>query len=214
MAIPEHAILYCDKETVKRNTGENYRAATPFIIEGGREVDSLAKSAKETMRKHGGKYLGEDFTRGLWEERMFEIVASAAKMGMWAQSCFRIPLHRLPSATDLARNFFYREKKIREKGIELSLSATVTLGPTSNFVPTFYYDDGNEKTRKFALRIWDGWMNRVLSEFGGCPYWLGCRWCANFPGNVRESYYSVHRALKKAIDPKNIMYPGMILPEH
>jgi len=211
--IPEHAVIYFDKNTIHKFGAEGSKSLVSIVIE---EEDAEIGEAKSKLveklsKKYDAFYHNKCVSQSLWTKNLFDSIPSSGREGIWVQSCHRIPLSRLELSINKAFRFFNNKMKKYNLKIPLCMSATVVSGQNSNFVSTFLFKENDQNLNNKIFKIWDQWIDIILRENGGCPYWIGYKWTINLYKYLRKSYFDILWKLKKILDPNYIMYPNMIL---
>ena len=75
-------------------------------------------------------------------------------------------------------------------------------------VNVIYYDETDPAKWKLALVLWKKWLESNLANGGGA-YWIGSAYGNPLATFWRESTYNLMKTLKKAMDPNNILNPGL-----
>ena len=214
-AIPKSLNINPGRRSVKSSWGMNADCAFRVVIE---EVDEGLASRKEEIIRSIGKELGGYFPEDAeekvdkwWRNMFLRLVSAEKERGFAAHACHRIPLHKLPIAVKEAEEYFLKVHNVEQQGMKISLGAYVSeQRPTVGFYPFLFFRDEPE-TREKAREIWKGWIAHAIKTYGASPYWMGWAWTQNLIPNVRPEYVEFLKKLKKALDPKNVLNPGMLV---
>ena len=214
-AIPKSLNINPGRRSVKSSWEMDADCAFRVVIEEGDEV--LASRKEEIIRSIGeelGGHFPEDAEEKVdkwWRNMFFRLVSAQKERGFAAHACHRIPLQKLPLAVKEAEEYFIRVHNVEQYGMKISVGAYVSeQRPTVGFYPFLFFKDEPE-TRKRAREIWRGWIAHAIKTYGASPYWMGWAWTQNLMPNVRPEYIEFLRRLKNALDPNNILNPGMLV---
>lgn len=184
-----------------------------FIIIQGKEqeVDYKKKLLVEIIEKYKGIDLGGEITkRGYYDQDLFWPIAEALKFGRYAAGCNILPLTRLPFFIRRAERFFYEENKklTEESGIRGPFIFPSPGIGRASMVNVIYYDETDPIKWKLTLGLWKKWLESNLANGGGA-YWVGSAYGNLLASFWRESTYKLLKTLKRAMDPNNILNPGI-----
>jgi FAD/FMN-containing dehydrogenase len=70
------------------------------------------------------------------------------------------------------------------------------------------YDEDRPEAWDAMNSLWKKWNKRIV-EWGGAPYHIGLAFGRPLVHRWSEPYYTCIRSIKRALDPNNIMNPGM-----
>ena len=213
--IPKSLNINPGMRAVKSSYGVEGECAFRIILE---EMNEKIADIKEQLIRSYAKELGGFFPDGIdekvkewWDGMFFRLVKGEKKYGFAAHACHRIPLQKLPIAVKEAEHYFLEVHRVEERGMHFSVGCYVSeQRPACGFYPFLYYRDEPE-TRKIALEIWEGWIAHAIKAYGACPYWMGIVWSRNLLPNLRPEYVGFLKRLKRALDPNNVLNPGMLV---
>lgn len=214
-AIPKSINITPGERSVKSSWNMDGQCGFRVVIE---EVDEeLAEKKEKIIRKIGeelGGYFPEDGGKKVkewWKKMFFRLVSAEKEYGFAAHACHKIPLHKLPIAVKEAEDYFIKTHQVEEQGMKISLGAYVSdQRPVVGFYPFLFFKDYPE-IRKKAKEIWEGWIIHAITRYGASPYWMGLVWTKNLMPRVRQEYVDFLKNLKKALDPNNILNPGVLV---
>lgn len=214
-AIPKSLNINPGRRAVKSSWNIDADCAFRVVIE---EMDEGLASRKEELIRSIGKELkgyfpenAEEKVDKWWRNMFFRLVKAEKERGFAAHACHRIPLQKLPIAVKEAEEYFIKRRNIEQYGMKISMGAYVSeQRPTVGFYPFLFYRDEPE-IRKKAREIWKGWIAHAIKAYGASPYWMGWAWTQNLMPNVRPEYVEFLKKLKKALDPNDILNPGMLV---
>jgi len=214
-AVPTSLNIIPGRRAVRSSWGMDCDCAFRVVIE---EMDEGLASRKEEIirsivRKLDGHFPenAEEKVEKWWLDMFFRLVKSEKEKGFAAHACHRIPLQKLPIAVRESEEYFIKRHNVERHGMSISLGAYVSdQRPTVGFYPFLFYRDEPE-IRRMAREIWRGWIAHTIKTYGASPYWMGWAWTQNLMPNVRPEYVEFLKKLKKALDPNNILNPGMLV---
>lgn len=218
--IPDILSITPGRRSVKRSWNVDADCCFKFVIEELHE--SLAEKKRELAHKFAMEEKGVEIENDVekvkewWQEMFMRLVSDAGKRrSMWAHCCHRVPLRKLPTAADVAENYFFEKCKITDYGMDLTLGSYIAdMAPAVSFYPMLFFDDTKPEVRRKAWEFWDGWLETAIVENGGCPYWMGYAWARHLMPKLRPAYYQFMITLKKSLDPNNILNPGLLTPNY
>jgi len=213
--IPETLNAIPGKRAVKKSYNMDKPVAFKFVVEGNDKliVERKKELADRYAREENGVEVEDSIkkTKEWWDDWGNRLTKIAAKYEMmWGMICHRIPLKKLPEAQATADEYFYKEMKIDEYNIKLEVGAYFTdMRPALGYYPYIFFDDSDPRVRKKAWEVWDGWFEKCITTYGACPYWLGYGWARHTVPKLRTPVYNMMVTLKRALDPNNILNPGL-----
>ena len=173
------------------------------------EVDQeLANRKMEIIRevafKHGGKDLGNFASQMHWSE-MFNLVQPLYNNGFWLNTCHLRPIPSIPLIMNKLWAIF-KKHKLLENGIKwiascLGAERAYATGWITIFVPT-------REKMDLGLKAWNEMLDEII-DTGACPYWSGLLWEERAVKRANKEYLDLYWTIKRAIDPENIMAPGV-----
>jgi len=213
--IPETLNAIPGNRAVKKSYNMDKPVAFKFVVEGNDEV--IVNRRKGLADRYAQEEKGVEVedavkkTKEWWDDWGNRLTKIAAKYEMmWGMICHRIPLKKLPQAQATADEYFYNEMKIDDYNIKLEVGAYFTeMRPALGYYPYIFFDDSDPVIRKKAWEVWDGWFEKCIITYGACPYWLGYGWARHTIPKLRTPVYNMMVTLKKALDPNNILNPGL-----
>lgn len=149
------------------------------------------------------KFEGSQGPEGFWENRWYNTGTEFAD-GVAGPVNFFLPFDKLEDATYMMRQImdsFKIEKYAQQMFVGPSCSEHVSL--------MFFYPNDAEaenRVREAAKK-----MMRVSLELGGTPYSKGRLWGEYLRENMEGTgYWTLANSIKKTLDPKGIMNPGVV----
>lgn len=206
------------KRQVKASFGVEKDLGAKVVIEENDEKIAQRKLeiADDFAKEAGGQKISgyEPKLEEWWEMAAERLVGTAHQLkSMWGHCCHRIPLWKLPQALSIAEEYFFGKWRIDEDPkLHVTYGTYATdRAPAISFYPMLFYDASDPETRMKAYRIWDGWLETAVSAYSACPYWMGYAWARHLMPRLRSTYYMFMVKLKRALDPNNILNPGLLL---
>jgi glycolate oxidase len=182
------------------------------ILQGRRKEVEYKKELLDNVIKDGGGHnLGPEMSKKLlYDDDPFFHIPAISKLGRWVSACNVIPPERMCDFDTMAEKFFHEEKKhIFEKygfrGLYLFVASLRCHFAVANMI---MYDEDKPEVREPLYMIWEEWRSRIV-KWGGVPYHIGAQFGKFVAPQWSGPYYSFIRTLKEALDPNNIMNPGM-----
>jgi len=176
-----------------------------FVIEANtKEILDIELNRLIEIAGRKGTYLGAELAEETWRERYRWVGLFGYKLGMRAVLPVHIPIG------EIAVYF----KKIEEIASEVKEKYGLRVGAGSFMcdrsmvvVVVTYFDPSNMREAENALRAWNEIKSRII-DLGICPYRMGGLWADQM--HKLGTYYELLKKLKKALDPNNIMAPGIL----
>ncbi|MEM2517756.1 MAG: FAD-binding oxidoreductase [Candidatus Bathyarchaeia archaeon] len=176
-----------------------------LVYEGLKEeVEALRKRTVKILAKEGGIYMGEDVGRSFWESRhkMFSLMN---KKGTYDSIDTAVPINRSLEFYKFLREWVEKHKdKIKSMGI----SSWVLPENVSIDVA---FDESSPESINAYLKARDEVISKALELGGTSSYCVGIG--IRYPHFMRKEHgaaFDVMVAIKRALDPNNIMNPGKL----
>ncbi len=164
---------------------------------------------REIALKHGGKDLGNFASQMHWGE-MFNLVQPLFNNGFWLNTCHLRPIPTLPTVMKRLWAIF-KKYNMPKNGVKWIASA---LGSERTFATGWFTIFTPDKSRMDeVLKIWNEMLDAII-ETGGCPYWSGILWEDRVLSRTDQTFLRVHRTVKQALDPDNILNPHVFEGVH
>ncbi|MHA1230691.1 MAG: FAD-binding oxidoreductase [Candidatus Helarchaeota archaeon] len=137
--------------------------------------------------------------------------------GMMHKTCSVLPLLKCPEMNEWSYKFF-RRPKVQELLADTELgnkawSVQYPGGCKHGFVlhmSQFHIDATTRDLRTKAYKLWHEILEHKI-ELSTCPYWVGKdAFMPHLNKQLSPQYWNFLKALKKMIDPNNIMNPGAL----
>jgi FAD/FMN-containing dehydrogenase len=159
---------------------------------------------REIGLEHGGKDLGNFAAQIHWAEK-FNEVQPMYNNGFWLNTCHLRPIVRLPELMSEMRKIFkthnLAKNNIKWIADALAVDRSYAAAWITIFAPT-------RDKMQLAEKAWNEMLDLAM-DTGGCPYWSGLLWEGRALDRVDENFIELYRTIKKAVDPANIMAPGV-----
>ena len=219
MAITRNRLAYnvislAGKRTVKGLLDpEMENEGVIFIIMQGRkeEIDNKKGVLDQIIKKHEGMDLGGEITKKrFYDQDLFWSVAEGLKYGKYAPGCNILPLTRLPSFVRRAEKFFHEENKriTEESGMNGPFIFPAPYIGRCTMATVIYYDETDPKKWRLARKLWKKFLESNLANGGGA-YFTGSAYGTPLASFWRKGTYKLMKTLKRAMDPNNILNPGI-----
>ena len=160
------------------------------------------REVASAMGGEGGRRLSDGEAARAWEDRAYEFRVKRLGPGLVPGSVF-VPAGRFEAA---AADVY---EAIRELGMAAGITGVVADRNTVDLMPYYLVDDRklvkNLAVMSFMKRITD-----IAIAHGGRPVGVGM-WFAQNLDRVHGQGAEVMRAVKHALDPKNLMNPGKVV---
>jgi FAD/FMN-containing dehydrogenase len=151
----------------------------------------------------GGHVIGvPELPKGEWEDRMRTFARSSYAHGWWWRILYH---HQTPSNWHMSVEEIW---KVMDKHGLLGHTAGFQSGHSSyNFYPHLYFDpeDPEEEQR---VREAHAELSKRLFKAGAVPFKLAPYWVEGV--KEMERYMQLIKTLKSALDPDNLMHPGVL----
>jgi FAD/FMN-containing dehydrogenase len=167
-------------------------------------ADRKMEIVREIALKHGGKDLGNFASQMHWGE-MFNLVQPLYNNGFWLNTCHLRPITLIPELMKRCWKVF-EKYRILDNGIKwiascLGSERAYATGWVTIFVP-------DKSKMDLGLKVWNELLDAII-DTGGCPYWNGLLWENRALKQTNPVLIDTYRAIKKALDPDNILCPGV-----
>lgn len=182
---------------------------SPFTISAtlGRiredQLTSDVLMAEKICTDLGGRVIGvKELPQGEWEDRMWTFVRSSYVHGWWWMMLYH---HQTPS--NWHRSIEEIWEVMDKYGILGHTAGFLAGGASYNFYPQLYFDPV-DKEEEEKVREAHKELSQRLFKTGAVPFKLAPYWIDGV-GEMKP-YLDFIRLLKQAIDPNNIMNPGVL----
>jgi FAD/FMN-containing dehydrogenase len=146
---------------------------------------------------------GPEAPQKFWEYRWFN-TGEEFKEGIAGAVNYFLPFEKLEEATYVMREIMERhqiKKYAQQMFPEPTGSEHVSL--------LFHHPDDHDECRKIEVAV-EEMMDKALA-MGGAPYSKGRQWGPHLKRHLGDTgYWAMLKTLKKALDPKHIMNPGVL----
>jgi FAD/FMN-containing dehydrogenase len=161
----------------------------------------LAQSCAIAVNQ-GGTVIEDEFPE--WWEGRYRLIASALK-GPRILLVAMVPMGKFMEAADLA------EKIGDQHGVKITMRGYPMSGPIMLAHASIPIKGAASAERKKALVLARKIMEAVM-KIGGVPHRVGTDFLPVIIKRLDPSYYGLIKKIKKTLDPKRIMNPGLVLP--
>ncbi|MHA1770209.1 MAG: FAD-binding oxidoreductase [Candidatus Thorarchaeota archaeon] len=175
--------------------------------------EALAQRKMELIReiafKHGGKDLGNFASQMHWGE-MFNLVQPLFNNGFWLNTCHLRPIPTIPIIMEKLWAIF-KKYNMPKNGVKWIASV---LGSDRTYATGWFtiFTPAKERMDE-VLKIWNEMLDAII-DTGACPYWSGLLWEDRVMKRTDPVFLQVHRTIKKALDPDNILNPHVFEEVH
>ncbi|MFX0098159.1 MAG: FAD-binding oxidoreductase [Candidatus Hodarchaeota archaeon] len=176
-----------------------------IIEEINQDIAGLKKEyCEKVARKHGGKSIGTFLSKAHWLN-MFNMVQSLFEEGFWYNTCHLRSINSLPGLVDKFHELASKHD-LKKNEINWIISALgVRHCFTSGWITLFLKDKSKQEILEKA---WHELKSHELDS-GGVPYWSGKLWEPYCLPAASDSFLGVMKKIKNALDPKNLIHPGV-----
>ena len=191
---------------------ENVPFSVHIHIEGYKrdEVERQKAVADEIMKKWDGQEVPPDFPN--WNfTRPWEWQPRTGPLGQaWITACYKMPILDYPTHREMWYRVLDKYKDImKSKRIDFYVASLVVENALDPMNVLYWFDE-DEEAREWVRRIWRDLIENEI-RYGAIHYWLGKvigeRVARTYPG----PYFEFLRTIKRALDPNNILNPGLLL---
>jgi FAD/FMN-containing dehydrogenase len=161
----------------------------------------LAK-AGDVAASQGGTVIEDEFPE--WWEGRYQLISSALR-GPRIMLVAMVPMGKFVEASDLA------EKLGKEHGLKITMRGYPMSGPIMLAHAPIAVAGPTASERKKALTLARKVMEAIM-DLGGVPHRVGTDFLPVITKRLDPSYYDLIKRIKKMLDPKGIMNPGLVIP--
>ena len=164
-------------------------------------VDWEWDAAAELVQKAGGEVAGEEYARTTWDDHLFDLRVAREGPTLLMNEVF-VPLSR---TTEVMAGM---ARIIESHGVPGGIVGTAASRSTASLMPYALVDERKWSTF-FAYGLVDEFAQLSL-DLGGRPAGVGL-WMAYQMPALHDGGLDAMRAIKRALDPKDIMNPGKLV---
>ncbi len=163
-------------------------------------VEHEEKVIDEIIAKHGGKKVSDEIAQHEWDERSYEFRCRELGLGAVPGEVV-VPL---PAFKDMVNDLYDLKKSMK---MEAAIIGIMADRNTVMFMPYFVYD-AESMTKSAVSLAFDAKAGDLTYKYGGRPLaGFGLFQAPNLK-KVRPDAIGHMKAIKDAIDPKEVMNPG------
>jgi len=164
-------------------------------------VDWEWDATAELVKKAGGEVAGEEYARTTWDDHLFDLRVAREGPTLLMNEVF-VPLSR---TTEVMAGM---ARIIESHGVPGGIVGTAASRSTASLMPYALVDERKWSTF-FAYGLVDEFAQLSL-DLGGRPAGVGL-WMAYQMPALHDGGLDAMRAVKRALDPKDIMNPGKLV---
>ena len=164
-------------------------------------VDWEWDAAAELVQKAGGEVAGEEYAQTTWDDHLFDLRVAREGPTLLMNEVF-VPLSR---TTEVMAGM---ARIIESHGVPGGIVGTAASRSTASLMPYALVDERKWSTF-FAYGLVDEFAQLSL-DLGGRPAGVGL-WMAYQMPALHDGGLDAMRAIKRALDPKDIMNPGKLV---
>ncbi|MCK5254217.1 MAG: FAD-binding oxidoreductase [Thermoplasmata archaeon] len=164
-------------------------------------VDWEWDATAELVQKAGGEVAGEEYARTTWDDHLFDLRVAREGPTLLMNEVF-VPLSR---TTEVMAGM---ARIIESHGVPGGIVGTAASRSTASLMPYALVDERKWSTF-FAYGLVDEFAQLSL-DLGGRPAGVGL-WMAYQMPALHDGGLDAMRAIKRALDPKDIMNPGKLV---
>lgn len=172
-------------------------------LEGHPEEIALCnRETEDALGSAGGRRLSEEEADEAWLSRSYEFRVKRLGPGLVPGSVF-VPTDRFPEAVDRVY------EAISDLGMKAGITGLVADRNTVDLLPYYIVDD-RKMLKGLAVMSFMKRLTDISLALGGRPVGVGM-WFAQNLGRVHGEGADVMRAIKRSLDPDNLMNPGKLV---
>ncbi|MEW6262571.1 MAG: FAD-binding oxidoreductase [Thermodesulfobacteriota bacterium] len=179
-------------------------------------VDHHLAKLDRLAAEHGGLAIGPELADPVTYDLMGTEFSKLRIYGVIAPIACLTPMMKIPEITvmveDYLKSYEHVILNVGNTGLKnWTNTGVLTQGASISYAGRISFTE-DPATREQAYRIWHNLLEKMI-ELGGCPYWTGKTWTPHMVRGYRPEYLAFLRRMKQAMDPKNILNPGLLLEE-
>jgi glycolate dehydrogenase FAD-linked subunit len=183
---------------------QEFRHLLVLRAEGDRaDAERHLAKARAFAIEVGGEVVEDDIPE--WWSGRFVVQAASLGKGQKIMIVVFAPFGRLQEALAMAEEFG------KKNGLKLGLFGYPFGGSVLLAHWTIPWDSADPPTRDRALVLARQFMG-ALVRIGCVPHRVGTDFLPVLVGNLDPGYYQFIKRIKKMLDPKDIMNPGVLIP--
>ncbi|MBN9459935.1 MAG: FAD-binding oxidoreductase [Burkholderiales bacterium] len=179
-------------------------------------VESHLRKLDRIAEFHGGVKIGPALAKAVTYDIMGTEFSKTRVYGVVAPIACLVPMTKIPEITRVVESYLrdHEDLVMAVKGTDLrnwTNTGVVTKGSSISYAGRIAFSE-DASVRERAYGVWHALLEKMI-ELGGCPYWTGKTWTPHMVRGYRPGNLVFLRALKRFLDPKNILNRGLLVDE-
>ena len=179
-------------------------------------VDHHLKKLDRIAQNYGGVKIGPELAHPVTYDIMGTEFSKLRVYGVIAPIACLTPMKKIPEITRVVEEYLnhHNDVILDIKGTNhksWTNSGVVTKGASISYAGRISFTE-DPALREKAYRVWHNLLEKMI-EMGGCPYWTGKTWTPHMARGYRPEYLQFLKAIKKSMDPNNILNRSLLLEE-
>ncbi len=179
-------------------------------------VEHHLKKLDGIAHNYGGIKIGPELANPVTYDIMGTEFSKLRVYGVIAPIACLTPMSKIPEITRIVEEYLKQHSDVilDIKGSTLKSwtnAGVVTKGASISYAGRVSFTE-NPALKEKAYQVWHALLEKMI-EMGGCPYWTGKTWTPHMARGYRPEYLTFLKALKKSMDPNNILNRSLLLEE-